>query len=354
MLSLTNYSSGAKLLHYLALSTNFIGETSLDVELLIHGKKLIPGHKQVHVFVTGLARAGTTLLMRMLYQSGEFSSLTYRDMPFVLAPNLWARTSRNSQKNMDALERAHGDGILVDYDSPEALEEVFWRVMCGKKYITSNELLPMHVDEHTIQRFRQYIDLVLSGYQGQRYLSKNNNNILRLPAISRAFPNAIILVPFRDPVQHAQSLLKQHRHFCKEQNKDKFVRRYMTWLGHHEFGQDHRPFVFDANNIPERGSENGIDYWLQRWVDAYQFILNQARSGEAEFLLFSYEKLCDAPVSIHRRLIEIVGIRNTQIDELSLKPSFDTDAQTSNSELHSTAMGIYKTLSELSDLSFDP
>ena len=53
-------------------------------------KFLLPSPKNNsddHVFVSGLARSGTTALLNALYQSGTFASLSYDDMPFILAPN---------------------------------------------------------------------------------------------------------------------------------------------------------------------------------------------------------------------------------------------------------------------------
>ena len=60
-----------------------------------------------------------------------------------------------------------------------------------------------------MEKFIRYVGAVLvSDPEGRtRYLSKNNNNILRLPALARAFPQALILIPFRDPLTHAASLL---------------------------------------------------------------------------------------------------------------------------------------------------
>ncbi len=98
-----------------------------DIEKAMHGGDCPDATNGQHVFVSGLARSGTTLLMRMLHDTDEFASLTYRDMPLVMAPNLWRRLSGAFQKSMARQERAHGDGLQVDYDSPEALEEVFWR-----------------------------------------------------------------------------------------------------------------------------------------------------------------------------------------------------------------------------------
>ncbi len=352
MLSAPNYSAGAKLLHHLALSSNFLGETLIDLELSLHGRHLQENHNQAHVFVAGLARAGTTLLMRLLYESGKFCSLTYRDMPFVLAPNLWQKLSGGTQKSMDAQERAHGDGMLVDYDSPEALEEVFWRVTCGKNYISDSELIPMQVDSDELEKFRQYISLVLHRYQGNRYLSKNNNNILRLPSIARAFPNATILVPFRQPLQHANSLLNQHEQFCQQQQDDKFVKRYMTWLSHHEFGLDHRPFNFDKNGEFKSGRSNGLEYWVARWIDAYEYILAQVDNGELDCVFFGYEQFCDNPQIVARNLMDIVGVEKFDSSQLLLKKSVSPEISISNGVLMQRADDIYNELVNLSKSKF--
>lgn len=168
-----------------------------------------------HVFICGLARSGTTLLLRTIYGTGAFSSMTYRDMPMVLNPLLWSRISRHATKSMAPVERAHGDGVLVDYDSPEAFEEVFWRTSEGKSYILENALIPHEPTVETIENFRIYIHNILTAKSKplKRYLSKNNNNILRLKALRTAFPNAVCIIVFRDPLQQALSLLRQHNKF---------------------------------------------------------------------------------------------------------------------------------------------
>lgn len=286
-----SYGFWARALHRLALASNAVAEASFDIESAVNRVDVAPMADQPHVFVAGLARAGTTILMRELYQTGAFRSLTYRDMPFVLAPNLWGRISRLSSKDMAATERAHGDGIAVDFDSPEALEEVFWRVTCGGDYIRPDRLVPMRADEETEQAFRRYVALVLKGAPGQRYLSKNNNNILRLDSLVRCFPQARLLIPFRAPLQHAASLLRQHHNFVDQQRGDAFVGEYMTWLVHHEFGPGHRPFVFDPASVAARAGAAPTDlaYWLHIWADVYRAILDQAPAGS---LLVSYERLC--------------------------------------------------------------
>jgi hypothetical protein len=220
-----------------------------------------------HVFVTGLARAGTTILMREIHGSGEFGSLTYADMPFVLAPNFWHRLSANGRKAGARTERAHGDGIEVDFHSPEALDEVYWRIFAGSDYIRADRLVPHAPDDEQIAGYRDFIRLVLRRTGSSRYLSKNNNHLLRLGSLATAFHHSVILVPIRDPLAHARSLLNQHRRFLVS---DGFTRDYMGWLAHHEFGATHRPFAWDG--APIMGDPLGLDYWLACWVAAHRRI----------------------------------------------------------------------------------
>ncbi|MBC7141806.1 MAG: sulfotransferase [Rhodobacteraceae bacterium] len=259
---MSDYSALDRVLHRLALASPVRAEMMHDIERGAFLKSA-PEDTGRHVFVTGLARAGTTILMREIHRTGEFGSLTYADMPFVLAPNLWARLSRKGHQPGVKAERAHGDGIEVDTQSPEALDEVYWRVFDGKAYIGAEGLRPHDPDEDLIAGYRDLIRLVLRKTGKTRYVSKNNNTILRLGALARAMPEAEFLVPLRRPLDHAASLLGQHRRFL---DADAFTRDYMTWLGHHEFGATHRPFLFGGR---PSGDPMTMDYWLTLWLSVY-------------------------------------------------------------------------------------
>ena len=114
-------------MHRLALGSKTLRRISFDIEKLLSREKQKGSPSEVApVYVCGLARSGTTMLLRVLDQVGSLASLNYRDMPFVMAPNLWKRLSGFGAKEAHLSERAHGDGIEVGYDSPEAFEEIFW------------------------------------------------------------------------------------------------------------------------------------------------------------------------------------------------------------------------------------
>jgi hypothetical protein len=300
-----DYSFLERLLHRLALHYRPIAEMSVDLDEMTVRADPSEVVLQRHVFVAGLARAGTTVLMRRFHATGQYRSLTYRDMPFVLAPNLWRRLSRLSRRDLERSERAHGDNLLVDADSPESLDEVFWRIFAGDEYLESDRLKPHAPGAELVEKYVRYVNAILSANDPRidRYLSKNNNNILRLGTIQRAFPNALLLIPFRDPLQHAHSLLRQHLRFSELQAKNEFVLSYMSWLGHHEFGLDHRPFQFEGA-LPAPYPPNTLDYWLHLWCETYSWL---ERSKPKPALFVCYEDLCTR-AETWRRLAELAAI----------------------------------------------
>jgi len=343
-----DYSFIERILHYLALGMPGVAEASFDLNCALNKSSHDYSDKR-HMFIAGLARAGTTVLMRAFYDTGRFRSLTYRDMPFVLMPNTWKGISSPFWREKALGERAHGDRVMVNYDSPEALEEVFWRTFCGDDYILDNCLKPHNVDDEIIEKFRRYVSLIISSAGDERkhtYLSKNNNNILRLSSIKKAFPNALILVPFRDPVQQAMSLKRQHERFCERHRSDRFSFRYMTWLGHHEFGSTHKPFAFNGTRVEDsdRWSTQDIHYWIDLWTGTYSYLLDQKTDN---MLFVSYENLCSKPIDVLSKLFHAANL------DLSFEGA-DTDFSAHvvtvpeglNGNIMERAAGIYAALQE--------
>ena len=296
MIDGSQYGSAARSLHRLALASPAFGRACLDFESLFQRGTGDFSTKDPHILIAGLARSGSTMLLRTLYSLGIFRSLTYRDMPFVMMPGLWRRLSALATSGAQAheAERAHGDGITVDYDSPEAFEEVFWRCFCPEIYTGTTALAPRTVPGEVIASFRTFVRNALASRTDQQqrlYLSKNNNNILRMQALREALPGARIIVPFREPVQQAASLHKQHQRFLELHARSPFTAAYMGWLGHHEFGTCHRPFRFGARQPQAAPAATDLNYWLQQWLIVYQHLYQ--RRSEMSFCCF--EDLCAEP-----------------------------------------------------------
>jgi hypothetical protein len=170
-------------------------------------------------------------------------------------------------------------------------------------------LTPHTPDAELIEKYVHYVNAILAASDTRldRYLCKNNNNILRLGAILQAFPKALVLIPFREPLQHAHSLLRQHLRFSELQAERPFTLAYMTWLGHHEFGLDHRPFQFPGAE-PCPHAAQALDYWLHLWCETYSWL---ERSKPKPALFVCYEDLCNR-AETWTRLVELADVSGTQ------------------------------------------
>jgi hypothetical protein len=275
-----------RLLHRLVLENGSVAELLFDLESGVFGNA---APRRDAVYVTGLARCGSTALLRSLHSSGDFASLTYRDMPFVVAPNLWRRMVGFRLRKAEPRERPHGDGIVEDLDSPEGLEEVFWRKELGDTYIGKDFLSVHKVPVATLKRLKVYQSVICARHGLPRYLAKNNNLVLRLRSLAPQTPDTCYFVLFRHPLAHADSLLRQHQRFSDTSG---FVQDYMRWLVHHEFGAGHRPFRFPKNMSTDL-LPNEIDYWLERWIDAYSFLVDVLKQNPNNTVAVHYERLCD-------------------------------------------------------------
>lgn len=345
----SGYNFLMKLFHRITVGSKIISEISYDIEKSFFlNNDVSEITEENHLFISGLSRSGTTALLGCLYDTREFASLSYADMPFVLALNLWHKLIRRNIST-EFKERAHNDGIFINSESPEAFEEVFWKMLLNHNYVKKERLLINDISSKNIQEFSRYILLVLiKYYKGKklRYLSKNNNNILRLNSILQHFPKSRVIIPFRNPLQHSLSLLNQHLLFCNIQKKDRFSLSYMNWLGHYEFGLNHKPFylnndlIFDQmlNKNPE-----DINYWLLNWLNYYTFILNHFVE---KCILFSYERFCEDPNKAMNKLLPQIDLKKFHF-ELTPFVLKDRSIENIDAQILNNCMAVYGKLIEI-------
>ena len=311
-----NYSKSQKFLHDFVLSKKIINKSLFEIEKIIFLKKT-EINNQPHIFVTGLPRSGTTILLNFLYSSNQYASLTYKNMPFFLSPNF---SKLFNSKKMIKKERMHNDGIFYDIDSPEAFDEMFFNI---DHEFAKKELI-------------NYFQLICLSQNKKKYLSKNNLNYKRIDLISKFLPNCIFLIPIREPLQQAYSILNQHLRFNKFQKDDDFVKRYMNYLGHNEFGLIHKPW----NKPVNYKDVNKIDYWLEQWYLFYKNIYNKYKFYKNCYFVI-YEELTDD--NYVKNLMKNINFDN--IDNMNLKYFKNSNKKIINkdisNELYEDAKRIY-------------
>lgn len=348
-----NYSAMDRLLHWIAFSlpsTQFIAS---DIENSVFRSVYRSAKADNPIFITSLPRAGTTLMLEVFSQFPSLASHSYRDMPFVMAPVLWSKLSGRFHKNSELRERAHADGMMIGYDSPEAFEEIIWRFFWPEKYSDTRIQLwsEKDVKSEASSFFREHMKKIVALRRPERlsdgrYISKNNGNIARLDLIGQMFPNANILIPVRQPLEQAYSLLYQHKNFTKMHKEEAFVQKYMADLGHYEFGALHRPIAFpELESFTSDRDPLALDYWLGYWIAAFQHI--HIHRDKVTFI--SYEDTCvhgKRTVSELCRKFNIPteGMLDTVVSLFRAPSPPKGNRESCDSELLNYAEELYKTI----------
>lgn len=265
------------------------------------------------VFIAGLARAGSTLLLEYCASHETAATHCYRDFPFVLTPLWWNRFLDSvPRRTRPPVERAHRDGLMMTPESPEAMEEMVWSAFFPHAHDCS---VPHVLDRGTTHDafpgfYRDHIRKVLYLRKGRRYVCKNNYNVVRLRYLLELFPDCRFIIPVRDPAAHVGSLIKQHRLFVDAQKRYPRAREYLRCAAHFEFGLDRRPIhtgddqaVKSIVRLWERGEE--IRGWARYWTLVHEYIadtLDRNPDLKSASLVVPFEELCAHPLETLRKV----------------------------------------------------
>lgn len=312
------YAEADQLMHRLAFANRRIVLALARLDNRIFRRSIRNVDLAPPVFIVSLPRGGTTALLNALHRLPGVATHEYRDMPFVTAPLLWSRLGGDRSKRVEKRERAHGDGMQIGLDSPEAFDEVLWRAHWPQKYGAGliRTFDEGDLDDGATDAFTKHHAKVARVRHGRsadgcRYVSKNNANIGRLRVLDRMFPGCSLVVALRRPAAHAASLHRQHEHFLRLHAEDPFVRDYMRDIGHLEFGELHQPIDFaDLAALVGARQPSEPDYWLAYWIAAFEEVARH----QGEVIVVQQDDLRARPQATMEQLCSSLGIDSADTD----------------------------------------
>ncbi len=271
------------------------------------------------VYISGLARAGTTILLEIVARHPDVVTHQYRDYPPVYTPYWWNwLLGYMETRPAQPIERAHADGILITPASPEAMEEILWMTFFPDCHALGvNSVLDGTASNPAFEAFyREHVGKLLLARGGRRYVSKGNYNITRLQYLQRLFPDARFVLPVRDPAGHVASLIKQQRLFSQATRESPRAREHLRRVGHFEFGPDRVPIdADDAARVREiaalwaAGEE--VRGWARYWSHIYGFVADRlaadTRLVDAACVV-RFEDLCRSPGETLERVFAHAGL----------------------------------------------
>lgn len=294
-------------------------------------------------YIGGLARSGSTMLLELMARHPALATHQYRDFPFIAIPCLWSRlrSSLETKAAVQAVERPHQDGIMIEPSSPESMEEPLWQSwfywIHDCRHI--HRLDESHENPAFDQDYSMHLRKIVWLRKKPRYLAKNNYLLTRLRYLHRLLPDAKIIVPIRHPVTHVQSLVTQHRLFTDYALNCSRVPGYLQAAGHFEFGPQRV-----AIRVDHESAERTEAFWLEgnehlgyaaQWCAVYTELLQFLRDDKSlsdSVLVIPYEQFCQEPTSTLNEIWEHCELEKKSVDLTHIKPIRDRTKKDLDSE----------------------
>lgn len=267
------------------------------------------------IYITGLARAGTTIILEMLDKHPDLASHKYQNVLMPYLPDWFSEMANRFNFYKKPFERLHRDGIFVNRESPEAVEEVFWQKFF--KNLHNEKVSNVLSKSDSNPKFEKFYELHLKklilNQNCSRYLAKNNYLVSRLDYLLKIFPNSKILLIIRNPVEHIASLIKQSKLFRLLEQQNPLLPDWLKIVGHNEFGRNQMCInVGNTDLINEvrklwRKKTSYVKGWAFYWTSIYNFIADQLETKKnlkKATLIVRYDELCETPEIIIDKILD--------------------------------------------------
>ncbi len=265
------------------------------------------------IYVCGLARSGSTLLHEIVCSSSNVATHRVKDYPVVFTPYWWRNASARLPPRPPT-PRAHGDGLTVALDTPDALEEMLWTAFFPACHDPSVcQVMDARARHPAFESFhREHLRKLMLAEGKPRYAAKANYHVARLSYLARLYPDVRFLLPVRSPQSHIASLMRQQKRFARGQRRHRRALEYMRRSGHFEFGLDRRPMnLGERERVAEvrRAWANGDEVrglaicWDMVYGHLARVLAHDERVRTVS-LVVRFETLCAEPASTLRAVFD--------------------------------------------------
>lgn len=277
------------------------------------------------IFVTGLARSGSTVLLELLSRCLRIGTHRYCDFPFLATPWLWNRFQQRfaNPATKAPVERPHRDRIVITPESPESMDEPIWQSWFPwiHRRNSIHEISESTDNPRFVSFYKEHINKILLLRNANRFASKNNYHFTRIEYLTKLFPDARIIIPIRDPISHVDSLVRQHKLFSSYAKSTPNLGSYLQAAGHYEFGPQRIPIQLSPQSIQElkqaeSSNQDHIFYAIQ-WRDVYAKALtclgtNSQRAAKG--VVVKFEELCTAPNPVWIKIRDCCDLADQKLD----------------------------------------
>jgi len=290
-------------------------DTLHSLETSKYGKRLDTIQVDRPIYVTGVARAGTTITLEMLSHHPEVGNHMYLHMVMPYIPHWIQQVADKTPLMLSPTERIHQDRMMVNRTSPEAVEEIFWQ-----KYFenvldeSKSNIMGEEVRNPRFEMFyRDHIRKLLADQRASRYAAKNNYNVTRMKYLQKIFPDVKFIIVVRNPFDHIASLIKQDVIFSEVEREDPRLLDWTKVIGHREFGTGKVCINVGDTNLVKEIREHWsnkrlyVKGWAKYWASLYAHVyktLEQDQKLAKSVLIVRYETLCEKPAATIDRIFE--------------------------------------------------
>lgn len=255
--------------------------------------------KAIPVFLVGPPRSGTTLLYQILTAMYDFASINSLMNLFYYSPLLMANISRHAKwAHHKKMYAQNTYGVIPGVLSPDEGAKMWSYLlpeMNGTHYLPQGSCSNRQI--YNVRRIVRGVSCLFH----RPFLSKHPANSLRLAPLTEAFPAALCVVLFRDPVYNAQSLYKA---------RQRRVNSHGWWAC--------KPKEYDSlcclNSTLQSVSQV---YYTLRQIDEDRGLFGN------RIIWISYEDLCRKPTVVLRLLAEFMeehGLKVPAKDDFTIPP----------------------------------